>query len=197
MNVRNVPQLDPSFFKVQEYSWTHLGLQGEGNVKFKFRPKCLERADTSCETCNKYCGEEEVSSWSLLKFTVNGCNCSSDCINMYESHLDLWNRPFAFRKGSLWGRKQSWFSRYPLILKGILAHALQPFCSNRPKTRWAESTVWLCPWWGSWSCYTVVCLEELKPCTLGWHFSYLFVLCLALHFYVLAAGQSLLSQQLY
>lgn len=31
----------------------------------------------------------------------------------------------------------------------------------------------------------------------GWHFPYLFVLCLALHFYVLAAGQSLLSQQLH
>lgn len=31
----------------------------------------------------------------------------------------------------------------------------------------------------------------------GWHFPYLFALCLALHFYVLAAGQSLLSQQLH
>lgn len=33
------------------------------------------------------------------------------------------------------GGKQSQFSIYPLILKGILAHALQPFCGNMTKSQ--------------------------------------------------------------
>lgn len=150
----------------------------------------------SCKPYNKYCGNRcpVGASWSSLLLTVVLHQIG---VNMCESHLDSWNRPLAFKKGSLWGKAVLVFYT-SLNTQGVPAHALQAFRGNRPKSWWAQSTVWLCPWWGNWSpCYTVVCWRSSSLVLWGWHFSCLFVLSLALHSYVLAAGQSLLSQQLY
>lgn len=94
----------------------------------------------------------------------------------------------------VYGAKQSCFSICLLTPKNVLAHALQPFCSNRPKSQWAESTVRLCPWWGSWSfCYTMVCLDEPEPCTPRVAFS-LFICSLFNPAFLCAGCKSVIAQ---
>lgn len=67
----------------------------------------------------------------------------------------------------------------------------------RRESLWGESRVWLCPWWGIDLVMLRFVQRSWSLVLPGWHFPYLFALCLALHFYVLAAGQTLLSQQLH
>lgn len=162
VNARNVPQVHPSFFKVQESSWTHLGLHRGEPVKLKFRPKCLGRAASSWEPCNKYWGQRDsqLEPWSSLVKAGAVHQAAPICVNPTLTH------------------------ETGLLLSGKRA------CEGRAESGCvlAEGAALVMLWFVRGSSSLVL---------QGWHFPYLFVLCLALHFYVLAAGQCLLSQQLH
>lgn len=194
MNVRNVPQLDPSFFKVQEHIWGFKGRElWSLNSDLSIWKEQTQVVSPIINTMEKE-RYPVVASWCSLIMAVvvhlTALICMNPTLICETDHLLSGKE--AEEAGGVRGG-QSWFSIYPLILKGILAHALQPFCSNRPKSQWAESTVWLCPWWGSWSCYTVVCLEELKPCTLGVAF-FLFICSLFSPAFLRAGCRSVIAQ---
>lgn len=116
-----------NFGNVPKHIWSF-----EGKELWSLNSDSSIWKEQSCKLYNKYHCEGERSSCSLLKFTVSGHSYFSDCINSIPQIILSQTLTVSFQERKLVVQNQSSFSVYPLMPKGVMAHALHPFCSKSP-----------------------------------------------------------------